>query len=335
MAKNPGVKPRIGLLGTGPWAGRTHAPALARHPGIEFSGVWGRRAEAAAALAADSGTRAYDDVDALFAASDAVALALPPDVQAPLAVRAARAGCHVLLDKPVATTVAGAREVAEAVEAAGVASVVFCTLRFAEPTARWIEEQAAKGGWFLGEAHWLGSLYGPGSTSAYAASPWRREKGGLWDVGPHVLSVYLPVLGDVTAITAVPGPHDTHHLVLRHTSGASSTATLTLSAPPEAAEAALTLYGAGGRAELPRWDGAVDAFGAAVDALVTAARTGEPHPCDARFGLRLTEILTAAETEAARRPQDGASPEGSPDTARSASHNASSDAPYSRSGGVA
>ncbi|MZE50111.1 Gfo/Idh/MocA family oxidoreductase [Streptomyces sp. SID5770] len=301
MAKQLGARPRIGLLGTGPWAGHTHAPALAGHPDVEFSGVWGRRPEAAEALAAASGTRAYEDADALFAASDAVALALPPDVQAPLAVRAAAAGCHVLLDKPVATTVAGAREVADAVGAAGVASVVFCTLRFAEPTASWIEEQAAADGWFLGEAHWLGSLYGSGSTSEYAASPWRREKGGLWDVGPHVLSVYLPVLGDVTEITAAPGPGDTRHLVLCHASGASSTATLTLSAPPEAAEAALTLYGTKGRAEMPRWDGALDAFGAAVDALVAAARTGVPHPCDARFGLRLTEILTEAERLAAAR----------------------------------
>ncbi|WP_338496885.1 Gfo/Idh/MocA family oxidoreductase [Streptomyces sp. SJL17-4] len=313
MAKQLGAKPRIGLLGTGPWAGHTHAPALAGHPGIEFSGVWGRRPEAAAALADASGTRAYEDVDALFAASDAVALALPPDVQAPLAVRAAEAGCHVLLDKPVATTVAGAREVAEAVEAAGVASVVFCTLRFAEPTARWIEEQTAAGGWFLGEAHWLGSLYGTGSSSAYAASPWRREKGGLWDVGPHVLSVYLPVLGDVSEITAARGPADTHHLVLRHTSGASSTATLTLSAPPEAAEAALTLYGTGGRAELPRWDGAVGAFGAAVDALIGSARTGEPDACDARFGLRLTEILTEAERlTVAESPAEAESPAAAP-----------------------
>ncbi|WP_329623899.1 Gfo/Idh/MocA family oxidoreductase [Streptomyces sp. NBC_01255] len=306
MAKHQGAKPRIGLLGTGPWAARTHAPALAGHPGVEFSGVWGRRPEAAEALAAASGTRAYDDVDALFAASDAVAFALPPDVQAPLAVRAAEAGCHVLLDKPVATTVAAAREVAEATEKAGVASVVFCTLRFAETTARWIEEQTAAGGWFLGEAHWLGSLYGPGSTSDYAASPWRREKGGLWDVGPHVLSVYLPVLGDVTAITAAPGPADTHHLVLRHGSGASSTATLTLSAPPEAVEVTLSLHGTRGRAELPRWGGAVDAFAAAVDALLTAARTGQAHPCDARFGLRLTEILTEAERLAAQSAADKA-----------------------------
>ncbi|MFJ3902145.1 Gfo/Idh/MocA family protein [Streptomyces sp. NPDC090025] len=299
MTKLPGAKPRIGLLGTGPWAGRTHAPALAAHPEVEFSGVWGRRPEAAEALAAASGTTAYADVDALFAASDAVAVALPPDVQAPLVARAAAAGCHVILDKPVATSAATARATADAVTAAGVASVVFCTLRFAGPTARWIDEQTARGGWFLGEAHWLGSLFAPGSDSAYAASPWRREKGGLWDVGPHVLSVYLPVLGDVTEVTCVAGPADTRHLVLRHTSGASSTATLTLSAPPAAAEAALALHGEHGRAVMPGWDGALGAFGSAVDALLAAIRTGRPHPCDVRFGARLTEILAEAEEQVA------------------------------------
>ncbi|NEC18781.1 gfo/Idh/MocA family oxidoreductase, partial [Streptomyces parvus] len=41
---------RIGLLGTGPWARNTQAPALAAHPGVELSGVWGRRAEAAEPL---------------------------------------------------------------------------------------------------------------------------------------------------------------------------------------------------------------------------------------------------------------------------------------------
>ncbi|MFD8014828.1 Gfo/Idh/MocA family protein [Streptomyces sp. NPDC058955] len=292
-------RPRIGLVGTGPWAARTHAPALAAHEGIEFAGVWGRRPEAAAELAAASGTRAYEDLDVLLAECDAVAVALPPDVQATVAARAARAGCHLLLDKPLATSVTAAREVAEAAEKAGVASVVFCTLRFAPETARWIEEQREAGGWYVAEARWLGSLYAPGSESPYAASPWRREKGGLWDVGPHVLSVLLPVLGDVTSLTAARGPEDTHHLVLRHASGASSTATLTLSAPPAAAGASITLHGAAGRAELPGWNGAAEAYGRAVDALLTAARTGTPHPCDARFALRLTELLTEAEARAA------------------------------------
>ncbi|MFI6080982.1 Gfo/Idh/MocA family protein [Streptomyces sp. NPDC051217] len=304
---------RIALLGTGPWAERTHAPAIAAHPDVEFSGVWGRRPEAAAALAAAHDTKAYagggdgdggsgagglDGLDALLAASDAVAFALPPDVQAPLAARAAAAGCHLLMDKPVATTVPGARAVADAAERAGVASLVFCTLRFASETAEWIQEQAAVGGWFTARAHWLGALYAPGTASPYADSPWRREKGGLWDVGPHALSALLPVLGDVTAVTAVRTEPDLTHLVLTHTSGVSSSAMLSLSAPVKGAGTGFELRGEHGTVELPQgWGDPADIFGTAISALLTAARTGEPHACDVRFGLRLTEILAEAEEQ--------------------------------------
>ncbi|GAA1170907.1 Gfo/Idh/MocA family oxidoreductase [Streptomyces hebeiensis] len=298
------TKPRIGLLGTGPWAERTQAPALAAHPGIEFGGVWGRRPEAATALAAAHGTDAHsgeDGLDALFAACDAVAFALPPDVQAPLAARAAAAGCHLLLDKPVATTVPGARAVADAAAGAGVASVVFCTLRFAAGTAEWVTEQATRGGWFTAHAHWLGALYGPGANGgAYAESPWRREKGGLWDVGPHALSALIPLLGEVTEVTAVRTGSDLTHLVLRHEGGAASSAALSLSTPPAGAGAGLEIRGEQGTAVLPeRWGDPVASFGAAVDALLESAATGRPHACDVRFGLRLTEILAEAERQTA------------------------------------
>ncbi|WP_121842889.1 gfo/Idh/MocA family oxidoreductase, partial [Streptomyces sp. S5] len=197
---------------------------------------------------------------------------------------------------PVATTPAAAREVAAAAEAARVASVVFCTLRFAPPTAAWIAEQAGRGGWFTARAQWLAPLFVPGSTHEYA-SPWRKEKGALWDVGPHALSVLIPVLGDVTAVTAAPGPNGTAHLVLRHASGASSTATLGLGAPPAAGGVEIALYGEHGTVEPPRWGESVTAYGAALDALLEAARTGRPHPCDAAFGARLTEILAEAQAQ--------------------------------------
>ena len=102
---------RIGLLGTGPWAEVAHAPALSAHRDLDFVGVWGRRADAAKALADRHGTHAYEDVDALLDTVDAVAIALPPSVQAPLAARAARAHCHLLLDKPLAATVKEGRAV--------------------------------------------------------------------------------------------------------------------------------------------------------------------------------------------------------------------------------
>ncbi|MGW2212073.1 Gfo/Idh/MocA family protein [Streptomyces sp. NPDC001781] len=286
---------RIGLLGTGPWARTAHAPALAGHPGVEFTGVWGRSAEAAAALAGEYGVRAYADVDGLLADVDAVAMALPPSAQAELAVRAARAGRHLLLDKPLALGVAEARAVAEAAERAQVASVVFFTTRFQKEPEAWIGEQAAEAGWFTARAQWMGAVFT--SDSPFAASPWRREKGALWDVGPHALSVLLPVLGDVRQVlAAVHGPADTVHLVLDHATGASSTLTLSLSAPPSAAGADVELRGEAGVTLLPRSsEGAVPALARAVDALSAAARTGRRHACDAAFGLRVTEILAAVQ----------------------------------------
>nr|WP_308379602.1 Gfo/Idh/MocA family oxidoreductase [Streptomyces sp. ISL-43] len=292
----PGPRPRVGLLGTGPWAHRTHAPALAAHPGSEFAGVWGRRPDAAAELAREYGVKVYEDPDALFADCDVVAFALPPDVQAPLAVRAAAAGCHLLLDKPVATTPAAARAIADAVVAHEVASVVFLTLRFAEPTAGWVAEQAERSGWFTAAAHWLGAVFPPdGEPSAYADSPWRKAKGGLWDVGPHALSVLIPVLGDVTSVSATRGPSDMVQLALRHTSGAASTAVLSLSSPRAAAGVGLELRGAAGVFGLPEWSNVPAAYGRALDALLTAARTGVPDDRGAEFGARLTEILAEAE----------------------------------------
>ncbi|MBA0050120.1 Gfo/Idh/MocA family oxidoreductase [Streptomyces sp. AJS327] len=324
---------RVGLFGTGPWAELTQGPALAAHPGVELTGVWGRRTEAASALAERLGTRPYADAGALLDDCEAVAVALPPDVQAPLAVRAADAGRHLLLDKPVATTERAAREVAEAAERAGVASVVFFTLHFSEPTADWIREQrrAAEehGDWLTGGADWFSPVFG-GSDSPFAASPWRRAKGALWDVGPHALSVLLPLLGDVVTerIGVGRGPGDTVHLTFRHTGGASSTVGLSHSVPPAAAEVSARVRGPAGIATLPeRATSAADAFGVAVDTLLTAARAtgsgtatapaasaapgtsgatageradGEVEYaatrfCDARFGLRVTEILAAAE----------------------------------------
>jgi predicted dehydrogenase len=95
---------RFGLFGTGPWAHLAHAPALAGHSGVDLIGVWGRNPDRAAELAGQYGARPYAGIDELIADVDAVAIALPPDVQAPLALAAARAGCHLLLDKPVAFT---------------------------------------------------------------------------------------------------------------------------------------------------------------------------------------------------------------------------------------
>ncbi|MFC5381330.1 Gfo/Idh/MocA family protein [Aquipuribacter nitratireducens] len=293
---------RVGLVGTGYWAAEVHAPAVVA-AGHELTAVWGRDAGRAEALASrhEAGAFAGEDrLDPFLDGVDALTFAVPPDVQAPIAVRAAQAGRHLLLEKPTGLSVEQADGVADAVEAAGVASVVFFTARHTPAVADWLDGLRARGGWTGAHGAWLGSIFTDGSP--FGASPWRHEHGGLWDVGPHALSVLVGALGPVTSVSAVRGPGDTVHLVLRHGDGQdapSSTASVSLTVPPDAAALRCEVYGQHGWTSIPADHGttAVEALGHALRALEQAARGGQPHPCDARFGADVVRVLAAAQEQ--------------------------------------
>ncbi|UQU66016.1 Gfo/Idh/MocA family oxidoreductase [Couchioplanes caeruleus] len=284
---------RFGLFGTGPWAHQAHAPALAAHDDVEFVGVWGRNAEKAAELAGEHGAKPYADIDALIADVDAIAVALPPDVQADIALRAARAGKHLLLDKPVAFTAAAAREIVAAATEHEVASVVFFTRRFMPAIQEFVERAEATGGWLEARIDHLGSIFQPGNP--FGESAWRKESGGLWDVGPHAVALVLPVLGAVTEVTALAGARDMTHVLLRHAGGAISTLTLSVDAPAKLEREDAVLYGESGVAGVPPVEWLpVEAFGRGVDALIGAANGGPASPLDVRFGAEVVTILAAA-----------------------------------------
>ncbi|MFV2011134.1 MULTISPECIES: Gfo/Idh/MocA family protein [unclassified Micromonospora] len=286
---------RFGLFGTGHWAAETHAAGLATHPGAELVGVWGRDRAKVTALAQRYGVAPYQDVDALLADVDAVAVALPPDVQAGIAVRAADAGRHLLLDKPLALTLPDADRIVAAVDRRAVASVVFFTSRFNPAMIDFIA-RPANGAWHGARGALFAAISEPGNP--YGASPWRRTYGGLWDIGPHVLSVVLPVLGPVARVAAMPGPAGGVHLLLQHTGGATSTLSLNLDGPVAAKTFDVTFFGEPGIVPVPHRDATTgQAFHTAVDALlgqVTAGRAG--HPCDVRFGRQVVAVLAAADT---------------------------------------
>ncbi len=296
---------RFGLVGTGYWASFTHAPALATTPGARLASVWGRNPEAAAALAARHGATAYDDYNAFLESVDAVSFAVPPNVQAPLAIRAAEAGRHLLLEKPIALSAADADAVVTAVEKAGVASVVFFTWRFNREIRAWLADEQARGGWTGngwsgGVAVWLGTSLADGSPFN---TPWRREKGALWDLGPHLVGMLWACLGPVRSVTAVPGQGDVTHLVLQHEGRASSTAIMAQDAPEPAEGSNLFVWGAAGRSIMPATpaDPEQSLRVAAVE-LIASATSGQPsHPCDVRFGRDVVVVLAQAETQLAAR----------------------------------
>jgi predicted dehydrogenase len=285
---------RFGLVGTGYWARVAHARALADSPGIEFAAVWGRNSAAAAELAAPFGASVQTDFDAFLTAVDAVAFSVPPDVQGELALRAARAGKHLLLEKPVALTTEASDALALAVAEAKVASVVFFTARFQPDARAWLADVAEVGGWAGGHIAWLASVY---AESNPFNTPWRREKGALWDLGPHAISLLWPILGPVQWVTADAGRGDITHLVLHHQGGATSTATLTLGAPEPADGFDLQIWGDHGRASAPpQADDPTGALRVALAELAANARTGRTsHPCDVRFGAAVTRVLAEAE----------------------------------------
>src|SRR5690349_10545304 len=95
---------RLGIVGAGE-VGRRHASAAAEVDGLTLSAVTDAAVERARQLADRYGGRAVADVDALLAAVDLVVLAVPHAEHAGLALRAAGAGCRVLVEKPMATTV--------------------------------------------------------------------------------------------------------------------------------------------------------------------------------------------------------------------------------------
>ncbi|MHB1928231.1 MAG: Gfo/Idh/MocA family protein [Acidimicrobiales bacterium] len=290
---------RFGLLGTGHWAATVHGPGLASHPGVELVGVWGRDAARAGAVAGGLGTATFGDVDDLIGASDAVAVALPPDVQAGLAARAARAGRHLLLEKPLALDLPAGEEVVAAVDQARVASVTFFTARFSPGLADW-HRQLARGGWEAALWVELGSIFEP--DSPYAGSAWRRSWGALWDIGPHALASLTVGLGPVEAVTATHGARDLVALSTAHAGGGTASVLLALDAPPAALDRRATFYGERGVLNRPEDPTTVaDAYRSAVDALLATAGAGRTdHPCDVGFAYDVLRVLVAAARAAGR-----------------------------------
>ena len=293
---------RFGLVGTGHWARITHAPALASTEGIEFAAVWGRDPEAAAGLAAVHHVTAHHDIGAFLDGVDGVAFAVPPDVQATLAPRAARAGKHLLLEKPIAISEQRADTLVRAVEEAGVASVVFFTARFQADVRAWLAEVGSCRRWAGATAVWLGSAL---RESSPFNTPWRRDKGALWDLGPHLVSLLWAALGPVASVTADRGLADVTHLVLHHDGGATSTVTVTLSAPQAAEGLGLTIWGEPGRSSAPGETGQpVIPLRTALAELAAGARSGRvDHPCDVRFGRAVGRVLADAQRQIHARPR--------------------------------
>jgi predicted dehydrogenase len=109
----------VGVLGVGVW-GEKHARVYQALPEAELAGVFDADAGRARAVAKAHGCRAFECEAALLEACEAVSVAVPTAAHRATVERAAAAGRHVLVEKPMAGTVEDADAMIESARRAGV-----------------------------------------------------------------------------------------------------------------------------------------------------------------------------------------------------------------------
>ncbi len=122
---------RVGVIGAGVMGAR-HAQIYAALPEVTLVAVCDAREDVARSVAAATGAAPSTDFRRLLARDDldAVSVCTPDDAHREPCEAAARAGKHVLVEKPIATTVADAEGIVAAAARAGVVLLVGHCLRF-------------------------------------------------------------------------------------------------------------------------------------------------------------------------------------------------------------
>jgi predicted dehydrogenase len=286
---------RFGVVGTGFWARNVHLPGLLRTTGAKVVGLWGRTPDRAEEIAKTYRIQAFPRLPDLLAEVDAVSIAVQPRAQPDIAITAARAGKHLILEKPIAMTVEEARAVEAAVKEASVASLVFFIRRFIPEIAAIINAEC-RSRWERGSVRVHSSVMV--TDSPYRDSRWRQEPGAvLWDIGPHILSVLIPLLGEVRAIKAASGPNETVFIKTVHRSGGMADASLTLHARLSEISNHYRFTSPGRELLLPNPQvQRTDVFSKAAGELITQVAAGHyTHDCDVTFGASIVDLLAQAE----------------------------------------
>jgi len=285
----------VGVVGAGPWAEMVHAPVFAAGPETRLAGIWARRPEAAAGLAAKHGAPAFADYDAFLEACDAVVFSVAPDAQPGLAIAAARRGKPLLLEKPLAMDLAAAERLAAAVREANVPTMLMLSYRYSEHVRAFIANAPGARA-TAARATFLGAGFLPGSPFAFG---WRLERGALLDLGPHVFDLLMAVMGPVVRIRADGDPRKVCSLSLQHESGAASQALLSGAVGLDPPKVTLDLYGPEGERTLNALTGDdfMATFATVRREFAALLRGGGRHEFDIERGLLLQRLIDEAERD--------------------------------------
>jgi len=177
---------KVGVIGCGYWG-----PKLARNfhdlPEAELAWVADfrpdRLAHMQALYPAARTTQDYHDI--LASDADAVVIATPVNTHHRLALEALRAGKHILVEKPIASSVREAEEIAETASRLGHVAMVGHTFQY-NPAVNAVRDLVAGGE--LGQVYYI-------SGARVNLGLIQPDINVMWDLAPHDVSILLHVLG--------------------------------------------------------------------------------------------------------------------------------------------
>ena len=196
---------RLGVVGLG-WFGGVLAES-ARSSGVaDVVACYARTEGTRAAFAEKHGARAVGDLDEMLGDPnvDGVLVATPHSTHADIAVRAADAGKHVFVEKPLTLTVADTERVAEAAARAGVVVQVGHNRR-RQPANRRIKEMIDGGE--LGAVLQLDGMHTSPGGHKPDLPEWRKDPaecpfGGMTALGVHTVDTFNYFIGSAKKVTS-------------------------------------------------------------------------------------------------------------------------------------
>ena len=192
---------RIGFIGTGGIAGH-HFNQLEKIKDAQLVAFADMNTERAEAAARRFEGKAYTDARKMLEAEtlDAVYVCLPPHVHGDAEILAAKKGCALFVEKPLANNMKTAEKIAAAIDNAGVITSVGYHWRYLGATARaqkvLSDKKAAQPAMCYGR--WLGGMPG--------VAWWRRldQSGGqLVEQATHIVDLARFLMGDITSVSCV------------------------------------------------------------------------------------------------------------------------------------
>lgn len=188
---------RVGIIGAG-YIASWHADAIRATPDAQLVAVCDPASDAAEALASGYGIRAFTDLDDMIAAEicDVVHILTPPNLHRDIAVKCLGAGLHVMVEKPVALSVAEIEDMALAAETAG-RQLGACHNFLGLPSYEKLRKLKTAGDLGLvshAQINWSLPLV-PLRSGPYALWMLRETPNLLLELGPHPFSMAVDLLG--------------------------------------------------------------------------------------------------------------------------------------------